>query len=84
MLTVVLSATLVTYCFYTFSSLITPNTHIMMLTIPFVIYGLFRYLYLVRMNHIGGAPEEIVLQDRPMQIAILLWGITVILIIYLL
>jgi hypothetical protein len=36
------------------------------------------------MNHIGGAPEEIVLQDRPMQIAILLWGITVILIIYLL
>jgi 4-hydroxybenzoate polyprenyltransferase len=84
MLTVVLSATLVTYCFYTFSSLITPNTHIMMLTIPFVIYGLFRYLYLVRMNHIGGAPEEIVLQDRPMQIAILSWGITVILIIYLL
>jgi 4-hydroxybenzoate polyprenyltransferase len=83
LLTVVLSATLITYCFYTFSSPITPGNHIMMLTIPFVIYGLFRYLYLVRMDHIGGAPEEIVLKDRPMQITVLLWGLTVIGILYL-
>lgn len=84
LLTIVLSATLVTYCFYTFSSPITPGNHIMMLTIPFVIYGLFRYLYLVRMDHIGGAPEEIILTDRPMQITVLLWGLTVIGILYLL
>jgi len=83
LLTVVLSATLITYCFYTFSSPITPGNHIMMLTIPFVIYGLFRYLYLVRMDHIGGAPEEIVLKDLPMQITVLLWGLTVIGILYL-
>ncbi len=84
LLTVLLSATLITYCFYTFSSPITPGNHIMMLTIPFVIYGLFRYLYLIRMDHVGGAPEEIVLKDRPMQITILLWGLTVIAILYLL
>jgi 4-hydroxybenzoate polyprenyltransferase len=84
LLTVALSATLITYCLYTFSSPITPGNHIMMLTIPFVIYGLFRYLYLVRMDNIGGAPEEIVLKDHPMQITILLWGVTVIAILYLL
>jgi hypothetical protein len=56
----------------------------MMLTIPFVIYGLLRYLYLIRMEHIGGAPEEIVLTDLPMQLAIGLWGLTVIIILYIL
>ncbi len=83
-LTIVLSATLITYCFYTFFSPISPDNHIMMLTIPFVIYGLFRYLYLIRMDHDGGAPEEIILKDRPMQIAVLLWGLMVIGIIYFL
>ena len=84
LITIVLSATLMTYCLYTFSAPITPNNHSMMLTIPFVIYGLFRYLYLIRIERIGGAPEEIVLTDRPMQAAIGLWGLTVILILYLL
>jgi 4-hydroxybenzoate polyprenyltransferase len=84
LITIVLSTTLMTYCLYTFSSPITPDNHSMMLTIPFVIYGLFRYLYLIRIEHIGGAPEEIVLTDRPMQAAVGLWGLTVILILYLL
>jgi len=84
LITIVLSATLITYCFYTFFSPIAPGNQSMMLTIPFVIYGLFRYLYLIKMDHIGGAPEEIVLKDRPMQLTILLWGVTVILILYLL
>lgn len=83
LLTIVLSTTLMTYCLYTFSSPITPGNQSMMLTIPFVIYGLFRYLYLIRMKHIGGAPEEIVLADRPTQAAIGLWGLTVIVILYL-
>jgi len=83
MLTIVLSTTLMTYCLYTFVSPITPGNHSMMLTIPFVIFGLFRYLFLIRMKHIGGAPEEIVLTDRPMQAAIGLWGLAVILILYL-
>jgi 4-hydroxybenzoate polyprenyltransferase len=84
LLTVVLSITLMTYCLYTFSASLAPNNYGMMLTIPFVIYALFRYLYLIKIIHIGGAPEEIVLTDRPMQISILLWGLTVILILYIL
>jgi len=83
LLNVVLSVTLMTYCLYTFSASPAPNNYSMMLTIPFVIYGLFRYLYLIRVSHITGAPEEVVLTDRPMQIDILLWGLTVILIIYI-
>lgn len=82
LITIVLSTTLMTYCLYTFSSPISPGNHSMMLTIPFVIYGLLRYLYLIRIKNIGGAPEEIVLTDLPMQIAVALWGLTVILIIY--
>lgn len=84
LLTIVMASTLMTYCLYTFSSPITPGNHVMMLTIPFVIYGLFRYLYLIRMEHIGGAPEEIVLTDLPMQIAVGLWGLTVVIILYIL
>lgn len=84
LLTVVLSTTLMTYCLYTFSATITPGGYQMMLTIPFVIYGLFRYLYLIRIEHFGGAPEEIVISDRPMQAAIALWGLTVLVILYLL
>ncbi len=84
LITIVLSATLITYCLYTFVSPITPGNHSMMLTIPFVLFGLFRYLYLIRMQNIGGAPEEIVLTDRPMQAAVLLWGLTVITILYIL
>lgn len=83
LITIVLSTTLMTYCLYTFSSPVTPGNHSMMLTIPFVIYGLLRYLYLIRIKHIGGAPEEIVLTDLPMQITVALWGLTVILIIYI-
>lgn len=84
MLTIILATTMMTYCLYTFASPITPGNHVMMLTIPFVIYGLLRYLYLIRMEHIGGAPEEIILTDLPMQLAIGLWGLTVIIILYIL
>jgi len=84
LLTIVMASTLMTYCLYTFSSPITPGNHVMMLTIPFVIYGLFRYLYLIRMEHVGGAPEEIVLTDLPMQIAVGLWGLTIVIILYIL
>jgi len=84
LLTIVLSTTLMTYCLYTFSAEITPGNQSMMLTIPFVIYGLFRYLYLVRVKNIGGAPEEVILTDFPMQAAVGLWGLTVVIILYIL
>lgn len=80
---IVSSMTIMTYSFYTFSAPNLPDNHIMMLTIPFVIYGLFRYLYLVQVEQGGGAPEEVLLRDRPLQIDLFLFGIAVLLIFYL-
>lgn len=75
--------TIVAYSLYTFSAPNLPPDHTMMLTIPFVLYGIFRYLYLIEVEHEGGAPEEILLSDRPLQLAILLWILAVLIIFYL-
>lgn len=80
---VVSSSTIITYSLYTFSAPNLPNNYAMMLTIPFVIYGIFRYLYLIQVKHSGGEPEEVLFSDRPLQITILLWGIAILLIFYL-
>jgi len=53
------------------------------LTMPFVIYGIFRYLYLVHRHNEGGSPSRLLLADRPLQVAILLWAAAVVLILYL-
>ncbi len=82
-ITIVSATTVVAYSLYTFSAPNLPDNHAMMLTIPFAIYGILRYLYLVQTNQGGGAPEEELLTDRPLQIAIILWGMVVILILYL-
>jgi 4-hydroxybenzoate polyprenyltransferase len=82
-ITIVSSTTIVAYSLYTFTAENLPNNHTMMLTIPFVIYGIFRYLYLVQVSHVTGAPEEVVLTDRPLQIAIALWGLVVMAVFYL-
>lgn len=79
---IVSSTTIIAYSLYTFSAPNLPDNHIMMLTIPFVIYGIFRYLYLIQLKHIGGAPEEVLLSDRPLQVTILLWGLGVLVIFY--
>lgn len=80
---IVSSTTIVSYSLYTFSAPNVPENHSMMLTIPFVVYAIFRYLYLVQVEHAGGAPEEILLSDRPFQIAMILWGAAVLAIFYL-
>jgi 4-hydroxybenzoate polyprenyltransferase len=79
---VVISATLMAYSLYTFSAPNLPANHSMMLTIPFVIYGLFRYMYLVQVKGMGGAPEEIVLRDKPLIVDLLLWSLAVGLVLY--
>lgn len=81
-ITIVSASTILAYSLYTFDRL--PNNHTLMLTIPFVIYALFRYLYLIEVKHSGGEPEEILLTDRPFQISILLWALSVMLVFYLL
>ncbi len=78
LIVIVAASTLMAYTLYTFSSGITessnvPENNTMMLTIPFVGYGLFRYLYLMHVNEDGDAPEEVLLADRPLRINILLW-----------
>ena len=83
LLLIVLTITIITYSLYTFSAPNLPENHITMLTIPFVIYGVFRYLYLLQVEERGEAPEEIVLTDRPFQVNLLLWGASILLIFYL-
>jgi 4-hydroxybenzoate polyprenyltransferase len=82
-ITIVSGTTIVAYSLYTFFRPETPGNHALMLTIPFVIYAIFRYLYLIQVRRIGGEPEEILLSDRPFQISILLWGLAVLVIFYL-
>jgi 4-hydroxybenzoate polyprenyltransferase len=79
---IVSGTTIVAYSLYTFSAPNVPQNHSMMLTIPFVIYAIFRYLYLIEVKHAGGAPEEILLSDRPFQAAMVLWGLAVLAIFY--
>jgi len=82
LLTIVSSCTLIAYSFYTFSAPNLPENHVMMLTIPFVLYGIFRYLFLIQVKNKGGEPEELLLKDRPLQATVLLWAITVLVIFY--
>ena len=79
---IVSGTTIVAYSLYTFSAPNVPENHSMMLTIPFLVYAIFRYLYLIEVEHAGGTPEEILLSDRPFQISMLLWAVTVIVIFY--
>ncbi len=82
-ITIVSGTTIVAYSLYTFTAPNLPENHAMMLTIPFVIYAIFRYLQLVEISDKTGAPEEVVLTDRPLQIAIVLWGLIVMGVFYL-
>jgi len=82
LITIVSGTTIIAYSLYTFSAPNLSDNHVMMLTIPFVMYGIFRYLYLIQVKHRGGAPEEVILSDRPLQITMVLWGITVLVIFY--
>lgn len=82
-ITIVASTTVMAYSLYTFSAPNLPENHVMMLTIPFVLYGIFRYLQLVQDENKTGAPEDILISDRPLQAAILLWGLSVLSIFYI-
>ena len=82
MLNVIMACTIVAYSLYTFLAEGLPTNHTMMLTIPFVLYGIFRYLYLVHVRGEIAPPDEVAFKDRPMQIDLALWALSVILILY--
>ena len=84
MISVVTASTLIAYAFYTISPETTEKfgTDRLSLTIPFPLYGIFRYLYLVHRRDQGGSPAELVVNDRPLLFCVGLWALSVILIIY--
>ena len=82
MLALVSSTTVMAYSLYTFSAPNLPPNHTMMLTIPFVLYGLFRYLYLIHVKGETDPPDVVALKDRPLQIDLLLFGLIVFAVFY--
>jgi 4-hydroxybenzoate polyprenyltransferase len=84
MIGVVTASTLLAYAFYTISSdtVLKFNTDRLLWTVPFPLYGIFRYLYLVHQKDGGGNPSELLFTDRPLLVCVALWGAAVILILY--
>jgi 4-hydroxybenzoate polyprenyltransferase len=76
MASTVTAAVLMAYGLYTFTAEGLPENHTMMLTIPFVLYGIFRYLYLVHTKSEGGSPEEVLLRDVPIMLTVAGWVVT--------
>ena len=83
LIVIVSSLTIMAYSLYTFSAENLPANHLMMLTIPFVIYGIFRYLHLIHVEQRGDAPEELLLRDRPLGLTVILWGLFSTAVLYL-
>jgi 4-hydroxybenzoate polyprenyltransferase len=84
MIGVVTASTLMAYVFYAISeeTAVRFGTSLLGLTIPFPLYGIFRYLYLVHQREGGGSPAELLLNDRPLLACVALWGLAVVVIIY--
>jgi 4-hydroxybenzoate polyprenyltransferase len=84
MIVVVAASTLIAYIVYSISDDTAAkfDTEWLGLTIPFPLYGIFRYLYLVHQREGGGSPSDLLLNDRPMLACVTLWVVAVVLIIY--
>ena len=82
-ITIITSAILITYVLYTFNAHPDQNRYTMMITIPMVLYGIFRYMTILQTSTDAATPEEVILHDRPLQISIILWGLSIFLILYL-
>jgi 4-hydroxybenzoate polyprenyltransferase len=79
MMSIVTASIIMAYSMTAFSAPVVPQEPypMLMITIPFVAYAIFRYLYLIYQRGGGGAPEELVLKDAPLAASIVLWGVTV-------
>jgi 4-hydroxybenzoate polyprenyltransferase len=84
MISVVTASTLMAYIVYCTSSDTVERfgTHLLVLTVPFPIYGILRYLYLVHRKDGGGNPSELLITDRPLLVCVGLWGLVTALVIY--
>lgn len=81
MASVVTASTVVAYALYTVTAENLPQNHAMLATVPYVLYGIFRYLYLVHRHDAGGSPEDVLLTDRPLQLTAGLWLATAMIIL---
>ena len=79
MISIVTTATLIAYILYTVSAETVAKfgSDKLKYTIPFVLYGIFRYLYLIHQRNEGGSPEKVLLNDRPILVTVLLYGLAV-------
>jgi 4-hydroxybenzoate polyprenyltransferase len=75
---IVTTATIISYSLFTFTS---GRTVQLMWTIPFVIYGVFRYLYLIHICNKGGSPDRVLFEDKPILITVMLYAISVVVIL---
>ncbi|OMF45518.1 decaprenyl-phosphate phosphoribosyltransferase [Paenibacillus sp. BGI2013] len=73
--TIVTTATIISYSLFTFTS---DRTIHLMWTIPLVIYGMFRYLYLIHMKNQGGSPDRVLFEDKPILITVMLYVLSVV------
>jgi 4-hydroxybenzoate polyprenyltransferase len=85
LLRMVTTSILIAYILYTIEapSMLLAGNNLALITIPFVMYALFRYQYLIHVKGEGSAPDEVLFQDRPLLASIILWGITFVVILYL-
>lgn len=84
MIAVVTASTVIAYCLYTISeeTVTKFGTTRLVFTVPFVLYGIFRYLYLVHQRYKGGSPEALIIKDRPLLFDIFLWIVSALFILY--
>lgn len=77
-------AVVVVYMLYSFSPEVSSKLHTenLYLTIPFVVYGIFRYLYLIHQENKGGSPTRVLFTDIPILLTVLLWLLTAVLVLY--
>ena len=85
MIAVVTASTVISYCLYTVSpdTVEKFGTKNLLFTVPFVLYGIFRYLYLVHQKDEGGSPEALIIKDKPLLADLFLWIVTAMLILYI-
>jgi 4-hydroxybenzoate polyprenyltransferase len=84
MISVVTASCLTAYAFYTMApdTVQKYRTEKLAWTIPFVLYGIFRYLYLVHQKEQGGSPTDVLITDRPLLLNVFLWAAAIVLIVY--
>ena len=82
LITIISAVIIISYALYTFSGPAVPDNNRLLLSVPFVVYGIFRYLYLIQVKHQGGAPEEVLFSDRWLQGTIVLYAVSIVFALY--